>query len=309
MVPATTISRLAYRTTALGTRAELLVTDGRVLVVAVGILETELERIDRVASRFRPDTELSRLHRAGGEPVVVSDGLLEAIRVALGAATTTDGAVDPTVGRALCRLGYDRDFADVVGGQRGALPEPRPVPGWRVVEIDETTGTVRLPPGVELDLGATAKALVADRIADRVARTCGCGVLVSLGGDIATAGDFDGFAVGLDETCGAADAGETVMICSGALATSGTAVRRWRLDHHDVHHIIDPATGLPAPEVWRTVTVCAESCVAANTASTAAIVKGAAAPEWLADRALPARLVAPDGQVVVVGGWPGPEVG
>ena len=185
MVPATTISRLAYRTTALGTRAELLVTDGRVLVVAVGILETELERIDRVASRFRPDTELSRLHRAGGEPVVVSDGLLEAIRVALGAATATDGAVDPTVGRALCRLGYDRDFADIVGGQRGALPEPRPVPGWRVVEIDETTGTVRLPPGVELDLGATAKALVADRIADRVARTCGCGVLVSLGGDIA----------------------------------------------------------------------------------------------------------------------------
>ncbi|HEY1734012.1 MAG TPA: FAD:protein FMN transferase [Acidimicrobiales bacterium] len=127
--------------------------------------------MDRAASRFRSDSELSRVHRAGGNPVVVSDGLLEAVRVALGAATATDGAVDPTVGPALCRLGYDRDFADVVGGRRGALPEPHPVPGWRAVEIDETRGTVRLPPGVELDLGATAKALASDRVADRVART------------------------------------------------------------------------------------------------------------------------------------------
>ncbi len=309
MVPATTSSRLAYRTTALGTRAELLVTDDRALATAIGILEAELERIDRAASRFRSDSELSRVHRAGGDPIVVSDGLFEAIRVALGAATATDGAVDPTVGPALCRLGYDRDFADVAGGRDGTLPEPQPVPGWRAVEIDESRGTVRLPPGVELDLGATAKALAADRVADRVGRTCGCGVLVSLGGDIATAGVFDGFAVGLDGTCGMAVGDETVLIGSGGLATSGTAARRWRLGRDRVHHIVDPATGLPAREIWQTVTVCAGSCVAANAASTAAVVMGAAAPRWLRARALPARLVSPDGHVVVVGGWPGTDDG
>ena len=295
-----------YRTQALGTVAELVLTDPDARVAGARVLHAELDRMDLLASRFRPDSEIARLHRAGSRQVRVSDELLETVAVALRAAEATDGAVDPTVGRAMERIGYDRDFALVAPGVAGRLPGPRAVPGWRSVEVDLAAATLRIPEGVVLDLGATAKALAADRIAARIHRECGTGVLVSLGGDVAVAGaPPEGFAIGLGDDCRVTDDGAgTVAVRSGGLATSGLAVRRWRLGGHQVHHIVDPSTGLPVTPVWRTVTVCAASCVDANTASTASMVLGHEAPAWLAARSLPARLVSAGGEVVAVGAWP-----
>jgi thiamine biosynthesis lipoprotein len=71
-----------------------------------------------------------------------------------------------------------------------------------------------------------------------------------------------------------------------------------------MHHVVDPRTGRPAPEVWRTVSVAAATCVGANIASTAAVVLGEDAPAWLAARQLPARLVRVSGEVERVAGWP-----
>jgi thiamine biosynthesis lipoprotein len=232
--------------------------------------------------------------------------LNDAVSAALRVAEITDGAVDPTVGNALIALGYDRDFAEVALGVAGSLPPPTPVPGWRSIELDQSAGTLRVPRGTWLDLGATAKALTADRIAALVFETIGCGVLVSLGGDISVAGPPppSGFVVGLADVSGAAETSETVAIESGGLATSGIASRQWQLGDHHVHHIVDPATGLPPEPIWRTVTVAAATCVDANAAATAAVVKGTAAVEWLATFGLPARLVALDGRIVRVGSWP-----
>jgi len=298
--------RTSYRTQALGTVAELVVTDPDARVAGARLLHAELDRMDLLASRFRDDSELSRLHRAGGRRVRVSDELLQTVLVALRAAEATAGAVDPTVGRAMERIGYDRDFALVAPGVPGRLPPAGAVPGWRTVEVDEGSATIRIPEGVVLDLGATAKALAADRTASRVWRECGCGVLVSLGGDVSVAGaPPGGFAIGLGDDCRMPDAeGGTIAVRTGGLATSGTAVRHWRLGTVEVHHLLDPATGLPVAPVWRTVTVCAASCVDANTASTASMVLGADAPAWLEARSLPARLVAVDGEVTTAGPWP-----
>ncbi|HEY3942490.1 MAG TPA: FAD:protein FMN transferase [Acidimicrobiales bacterium] len=297
--------RLLYRTSALGTRAELLVTDPEVLTAAARLLHRELERIDRIASRFRPDSEVRQLQRAAGRVVEVSEGLLEAVTAALRAAAATDGAVDPTVGAALCRLGYDRDFSQVAPGVPGRLPRPQRAPGWRSVKVDPVAHTIRLPVGVQLDLGATAKALAADRAAASIHRSLGCGVLVSLGGDVATAGaPPQGFSVALGESCQAPDSPEQVGILAGGLATSGTGVRQWRLGRDLVHHLVEPSTGLPVVPVWRTVSVCAATCVDANAGSTAAMVKGAGAPQWLESQRLPSRLVAADGTRCFVAGWP-----
>ena len=281
-------------------------TDPSVTVRAARLLDDELDRVEAVASRFRDDSEVSRLHRlADGSPVPVSSDLLELLDVALRSAAQTDGAVDPTVGSALCRLGYDRDFASVAGGVPGTLPEPSPVPGWRSVVLDHTASTVALPAGTLLDLGATAKAWAADRSAAVIAAHLGCGVLVSLGGDLAVeAAPAGGFTVGVADICGDPDAPTAVSIASGGLATSGVGNRHWLLGTTPVHHVLDPATGLPVATPWRTVTVAAASGVDANTASTASLVRGAAAPDWLAARGLPARLVTHDGSVVTVAGWP-----
>jgi thiamine biosynthesis lipoprotein len=295
-----------YRTRGLGTVAELVVSDRDVLVAATELLELELERIDRVASRFRSDSELSRLNAAGGAEAQVSADLFEAIDLALAMAAATEGLVDPTVGMAMVRLGYDRDFSQVVRGVDGDLPPARAVPGWRSVSIDRRRHTVCLPARTTLDLGATAKALAADKAAAAIHGRLGCGVLVSLGGDVSTAGPppAGGFVIGLADTCTSPDASEAVSIDSGGLASSGTGVRQWQLGAHRVHHIVDPATGWPAPPCWRTVSTTAASCVAANAAATAAVVLGDRAVTWLERLRLPARLVRTDGTVVYTAGWP-----
>ena len=284
----------------------MLVTDPPCLFTASELLQEELQRIDRVASRFRDDSELSELNASAGTTTRVSTDLFETIDVALQMAESTGGVVDPTVGRAMEALGYDRDFHDVARGVEGELPAPRPVPGWRHVSTNAGRQTVTMPAGTTLDLGATAKALAADRAATTIHERVGCGVLVSLGGDVSVAGPppAEGFVVGIAETCTAQHHSQAVSIRSGGLASSGTGARRWRLGSRSVHHIVDPATGLPAAECWRTVTATAATCVQANAAATAAVVLGGAAVEWLESLGLPARLERGDGTVVCTPAWP-----
>ena len=303
-------SQHVYRTRALGTIAEI-VTDASALFEASAMLERELERIDLVASRFRSDSDLSRLNAAAGTEVVVGADLFEAIDVALAMAQATDGLVDPTVGPTMNSLGYDRDFAEVRPGVDGELPPKRAVPGWRAVSVDRGRRAVRLPAHTSLDLGATAKALSADQAAAAIYNRLGCGVLVSLGGDVSAAGPapVGGFAIGIADACTSPTPAEAIAISSGGLASSGIGVRHWRLGAHQVHHIVDPATGLPAAPYWRTVSTTAATCVQANAASTAAIVLGARAVEWLEGHGLPARLVRLDGTVVYTEGWPTPRPG
>jgi thiamine biosynthesis lipoprotein len=164
---------------------------------------------------------------------------------------------------------------------------------------------------VHLDLGATAKAWAADRAASRLAGALGCGVLVGLGGDIAVAGPPPpgGWRIRVQDITGRpedppAGPAAVVAIRDGGLATSSTTARRWRRGGDVLHHILDPRTGLPAAVHWRTVSVAAATCVDANTASTAAIIRGPQALDWLSNLGLPARLVDAAGTVRTVGGWP-----
>jgi len=288
---------------ALGTTARVAAWPPEDLDLALAAVDAELERLDRQASRFRDDSELSRIHREPAPVHQLSRGLAEAISVALAAARWTGGLVDPTVGGALIALGYDRDFAAI--GPALALPGgPAPAPGWRSVTL---AGTVLgLPAGVRLDLGATAKGLGSDRAAAAAYRARGRGgILVSLGGDIAVAGQppVGGWPVAVADSSEGAP-GQVVRLTGGALATSSVTGRRWRRNGRAVHHIVDPRTGWPAAGPWRTVSVAASSCAQANAASTAAIVAGHDAEAWLAGTGLPSRLVAHDGAVRLLGGWP-----
>jgi thiamine biosynthesis lipoprotein len=238
--------------------------------------------------------------------------LARAVEISLRAARATDGAVDPTVGRAMRAIGYDADGAAVASGS-GPIPiRLERVPGWRQVHLDVGRRTLRVPAGVEIDLGSTGKALAAD-LAAEAAGTAAMpgGWLVNLGGDIAIAGaaTAGGWRVlAADDARTAPDAGgEVIALQTGALATSSTTVRRWSRGEVELHHIIDPSTGEPARGPWRTVSVVAASCVDANAAATAAIVRGPDAVDWLGDLGLPARLVSTAGDVMRVAGWPTPH--
>ena len=297
---------------ALGTGVQVTVTDGRHLAAARAMLEADLAAVDLACSRFRPDSEIVALDRVtGGGPAEVSPLLAEAIAVALRAARLTDGDVDPTVGAAMNAVGYDRDFSLVAREGPAVKLTVRTIPGWRQVEFDERAHLLRLPPGVRLDLGATAKAWAADRAATRIATATGSGVLVSLGGDVAVSGRAPdgGWRIRVQDVSGRPEDPPTgpsavVAIRTGGLATSSTAARRWRRGGDILHHILDPRTGLPAAVVWRTVSVAAATCTDANIASTAAIIRGRAAPAWLTELGLPSRLVDEAGRVHTVAGWP-----
>ena len=173
---------------------------------------------------------------------------------------------------------------------------------------DPQAGTITVPVGVRLDLGATAKALCADRAAQLVAARTGAGVVVDIGGDLATAGPapLGGWSVGVVEDTRRPGAAEhcVVAITGGGLASSGTSARTWSRAGWPLHHIVDPRTGWPVPPHWRLVTVAAGCCLDANTVSTAAIVWGDQAPARVARLGLPARFVATDGTVSALGGWP-----
>ena len=297
-----------------GTTAILLVTSPDAIVQARSVADRVLADVDHACSRFRPDSELSRLNAAHGESLAIGPTFADLLAAALRAARLTGGDVDPTCGRALTSLGYDRDFDDLraAGDVPARLTGPvGPVPGWRRVRLDHGGQRVRLDGGAQLDLGATAKAWAADNCAEQIASSVGCGVLVSLGGDVAVAGEPppDGWRVKVTDDHAAPDsaAGQTVTISSGGLATSSTTARTWTVGGRPVHHIIDPATGEPARSCWRTVSVAAGTCTDANTASTAAIIRSAAAPDWLHDVGLPARLVRHDGTVETTAGWPGDD--
>jgi thiamine biosynthesis lipoprotein ApbE len=318
---------------ALGCSVRLVVADPGRLELCRTRLSAWLDAVDGACSRFRRDSEISAVCRAEG-PVEISPLLADALDAAIRAARLTDGLVDPTVGAAMAAVGYDRDFELMEPDGAPIRVTLRPVPGWRMIDLERPADGVsgpcilRLREGVTLDLGATAKAWAADSAATELAKVAGCGVLVALGGDIAVAGppplrtDGErcwritvrdrtdvrtgaGVAPQVPESPAELGPEAEISITDGGLATSGTASRRWLRGGDLLHHILDPRTGLPAATPWRTVSVAAGNCVDANTASTAAILLGATAPAWLTLHGLPARLVPEDGgPIVYTPGWP-----
>jgi thiamine biosynthesis lipoprotein len=275
-----------------GTTARIVLTDPAQMASAVPLVRAELAAVDAACSRFRDDSELREATRKGR--MRVSPLLATLVEAALEAAVQTDGDVNPTVGTAMNDLGYDRDFAAIEPGTVRVFPSA----DWRSVQLLGRELTV--PEGVELDLGATAKAQAADRAAALVASRLGVGVLVALGGDIATAGPAPdgGWRVLVQDRPG--DPQCVVALPAGAaVATSSTVSRAWG---DELHHIVDPRTGRPASRMWRTVSVAANTCLQANTLSTAAIVRGQGATRLLAG--VPSRLVTRDRTVLRLGGWP-----
>jgi thiamine biosynthesis lipoprotein len=293
---------------ALGTTAMICVSDTASLNEATQLLHSVIDDIDHSCSRFRDDSDLSRVNAHPGETTPISDALYQALEVALDAARITDGILDPTVGNALRTVGYDQSFATIAtAGPRPGAPEPSQVPGWQQVHLDPTNRTVTTSEDMQLDLGATAKAFTADRAATRIHDALGIDVLISLGGDIRVVGaPAEGWSILIadDHRAPLDSPGPVISIHGGGLATSSTSVRRWAMGGHEMHHLIDPRTGTSANSPWKTVSAVGTTCVAANTATSTAIILGSDAPKWLEERGIPARLVTADERITYTCGWP-----
>lgn len=301
-----TVPRNVARWSAIGCTVHVETREQQDLARASEVVRRVLSDVDAVASRFRDDSDLSRVNQQPGRWVQVDPLLVAAVRVALTAAAETDGLVHPLLGRVLVELGYDRTFTTLDVDQplvRTRTPAPAR-DAWQEIGVGDDA--LWIPPDTSLDLGATAKAWCTDLVVAAWADHLDGAAVVSIGGDLRTFGDEPWEVAVAEEPDGPIG---TMVDLVGALATSSTRVRRWRSADNEPgterHHLVDPRTGSPAQEVWRTVTIAGATCVAANTLSTAAIVLGHEARTWLDDQAVTAaRLVRHDGAVQHLGAWP-----
>lgn len=281
------------------TYATILTTDPAAIDLVRGEVLAELDAIERACSRFRDDSEVSRIARRPGTPFVLSPLLHELLTEAKRAEEWTSGAVSVTVGAQVRGLGYDTGWAGLPGAEADA------VPAWAPLGFDPLAGTYRGRAGELLDFGSIGKAYAAERVATLIAGRAGCGVLVNLGGDIAAAGEPPpgGWRIAVDDHITGRH--PVVALRAGAIATSTVVRRAWNdADGIARHHIVDPRTGANPPLCWASVTVAATRAVDANAAATASIVLGPQAPSMLAEHGLAARLAGINGSVAYVGGWP-----
>ena len=300
----------AIRRTAWTTRVEILLPAGAP-AQAEGIVDAVLADVDRAASRFRPDSEVSALVRAEPEAdgrvrAQISPLLTDLLVAADRAHRLSEGMVDPCLGAEEVACGYGSAPGAPIAAE--AAPARRGV-RWSDVILDADSRRIDLPAGTLLDLGATAKARTADLLASRLSALAdGAGVLVNLGGDIAVAGtaprggwilDIAGASVGTP--------GAQIALHDGAIATSSTRLRAWDgAAGTRAHHVIDPRTGVPARTPWAEASVIAGTCLDANTAATCALVLGEDAPAHLQRHRLAARLVGDDGRLELLGAWARP---
>lgn len=252
---------------------------------AFAAIESLFAERDARFSRFRRDSELRRVNAAAGDVVPASTEFLRTVRVALSAARTTDGLVDPTLGAAIEAAGYDVDLAALPPD--GPLAPAPAAADWRSLRAGGSL-LVR-PAGTLLDLNGVVKAMAVDDAAALLDQPG----FVSAGGDIAAHGEP--VVVGLP-------GGGTVTLEHGGMATSGTGTRHWLRGGESQHHLIDPGTRRPSTSPWTAVTAVGRDCLAADVAAKAGFLLGANGPSWLDERGVAARFVA-GGAVVANDSW------
>lgn len=260
---------------AMGCVAQVVVVGGGPGLAAAA--RAQVEHLDAIWSRFRPESEISRCNRAGGNPTVVSESTLMLVERAIEGWYLTAGRFDPTVLPSVEAIGYDRTFGSVVSSKY-APDAVVPSPGCVGITVDRETSTVTVPAGVRLDPGGIGKGLAADTVLAALCDAGAEGACVNLGGDLRVAGaapgGSDGWTVTLEDPYDASRDLARATITDAGIATTSRTYRTWERSGVQVHHLIDPATGAPAWTDLASVTVIAAEAWWAEVLAKAAFVAG-----------------------------------
>ena len=259
---------------AMGTTCEVTLVGGH-----VGLLDLARRRVEELEgrwSRFRDDSEITRLNSRCGRPTALTaDGYL-LVDHAVAAWEWTGGRYDPTVLESIVAAGYDRTFEDLE--DRRPAGAPRPAPGCAGVELDPLLRAVTLPPGVGIDPGGIGKGLATDLVVELLLDEGVAGACVSLGGDGRVAGEAPegGWRIGIGNPYEASELLAVVRLTDHGIATSSRLMRRWRSGGRERHHLLDPRSGRSIDNGLDAVTVIADDAWMAEVLTKAAFVAGAA---------------------------------
>lgn len=295
---------------ALGTEVRLLVGSsgkGRNQAALAAQVQQAIEEMQRTLSRFDPDSELSLLNSRSGEWVTASTNLLRAVQAAIFAAQLSGGLVDPTLAPHLEHAGYARSRAGLAAPDLGvalaAAPLRRPAGAatgahWKRIEVDPSRRAIRLPAGVRLDLGGSAKGLAVDMAAGLLAE---CQAFaVDAGGDIRLGGTAPAQRIVEIADPFRERSAHLFALDVGAIATSGMRTRIWSTDRGYAHHLIDPATGAPAWTGVAQATALAPTTLEAEVLAKTALLRGPRAGQEVLARHGGA-LVLDDGELILAG--------
>jgi thiamine biosynthesis lipoprotein len=292
-----------------GLRFRAMGTDCHVIAVG-GPPHLEQEAVARVEdledrwSRFRPDSEVSRLNRAAGEPLAVSPETRLLVGRAREGWRLTGGGFDPLVLRAVIGAGYREDL-DVLLAREDPVGADlaRGLDLLACTDIRVEGDTVQLPAGSGFDPGGIGKGLAADLVAEGLVQRGAASALVSVGGDIRTAGapPEDGWRIPVEDPFLDGVTWFEHVVRGGALVTSTRLIRRWRRAGVEQHHIIDPVTGAPADSGVAAVVAAGDEAWWAEGVAKAALVRGASGGAELLRRCgLTGWLFHAGGEVVTV---------
>lgn len=288
---------------AMGTTITLLLPEQQA-ALGLAIVRTLFEEWEQTLSRFRPESELSQLNRLAGKQVIVSELLFRVLTEALTAAQATHGLYDPTLLNQLTQLGYDRSFDELPSALPGDIYAGQPGGGWRSIQVERAIHRVVLPANVQLDFGGIAKGMAVDEALEQLSRAGIRTTLVNAGGDLAVRGlppGIDHWSVAIPGL----DMSWALPLRYGAIATSGTARRRWRQGDELRHHLLDPRTGLPVLNGLWSVTVVATHCVQAEVAAKVAFILGLEDGKmFVHDHQLASLFVSTDGTWEIGDRWP-----
>ena len=288
---------------AMGTRCRVLVNGPEELA---GHARARLADLEDKWSRFKPGSDISRINRAAGRPVLVSPDTRWAVMRAVEAWYLTGGRFDPTILPALVRAGYDRDFARVAPTADLANEAAQPAPGCAEVAIGTGSNTVTVPAGVALDLGGIGKGLAADLIAGELRSRGADGACLDIGGDVRVTGapaaeDGTGWAIAVADPFNPSRELLRVHLSEGAVVTSTRLLRRWQRGGVEMHHLIDPWTGLPSRAGLASVTVIGGQAAGAEAVAKAAFIAGCVVgPGLIRDAGMTGLLVDDNRQVQIL---------
>jgi thiamine biosynthesis lipoprotein len=253
----------------MGTDVEVVVVGGT--EVMLDAARDRIEQLEARWSRFRPDSEIERLHRHPTRPVVVSEETFEVVERCILGWRDTEGAFDPSVLDALLAAGYTQDFDGLDRAQPTGSPG-HAAPGLGAVVLDPLVRSVTLPAGLHLDLGGIGKGRAADLVCREALAAGARGACVSLGGDLHVAGappEGPAWIIAIEDL-----PSTHLALRAGGVATSSTRRRRWTQGGEARHHLIDPRTGAPVADAPASVTIVAGDAATAEVLTKAVIVLG-----------------------------------
>jgi thiamine biosynthesis lipoprotein len=297
----------------MGTHAHVRIVGGDAAALADAAC-ARLHNLEARWSRFRPDSEISRLNRLDGAPAVVSAPTIELIAHAIEGWKVSDGNFDPTMLGDVIRAGYDRSYEQLQddatpAGETGAVE--RGEQWWHRdcggIQFDRATNMVQLPVGVGFDPGGIGKGFAADLVVTAAMAAGAAGALVNVGGDLRVTGQPPSgprWLIDVLDPFNPAAVVATVGLVDGAVATSTRVRRTWTRDGRPQHHLLDTRSGEPAGNGVAAVSVIASEGWRAEVLAKAAFIAGVdAARTQIESKAAAALLITDSGTVIPIGAW------